>query len=50
LIGTVKLRSLGVVDDDLDPLVEVAMVDPCIATNPKLPMPREVKAIYARAL
>jgi alcohol dehydrogenase class IV len=50
LIGVLKLRSLGIADDDLDALVEVAMVDPCIATNPKLPTPSEVRAIYVRAL
>lgn len=50
LIGTVKLRSLGISGDDLEALVEVAMVDPCIATNPKMPTPAEVMAIYARAL
>jgi alcohol dehydrogenase class IV len=50
LIGTVKLRTLGIVEDDLPALVEVALADPCIVTNPRVPVAEDVKALYARAL
>jgi alcohol dehydrogenase class IV len=50
LIGTVPLRSLGIGEDDLQVLAAVAMGDPCIVTNPRVPKASEVKALYARAL
>jgi alcohol dehydrogenase class IV len=50
LIGTVGLRSLGIREEDLQALSAVAMVDPCVVTNPRVPNADEVKALYARAL
>jgi len=44
------LKSLGVASDDLDALAKNAIVDPCLATNPRQPQLEDIRKIYENAL
>jgi alcohol dehydrogenase class IV len=45
-----SLRSLGVDEEILPKLAQLALKDPCIVTNPVLPTQKEMESIYAAAL
>lgn len=45
-----RLRDLGVVESDIPTVTAHAMVDACMATNPRQPTAAEVARIYAEAL
>ncbi len=44
------LGALGVRPEHLDGLVEFALHDPCMLTNPKLPTAEELRAVFLHAL
>ncbi|MFT4127718.1 MAG: iron-containing alcohol dehydrogenase [Gordonia sp. (in: high G+C Gram-positive bacteria)] len=44
------LSAFGVVADDIPGLVRNALVDACMATNPRRPTPAQVAALYREAL
>jgi alcohol dehydrogenase class IV len=46
----ISLRSLGVDEEILPKLAQLALKDPCIVTNPVLPTQKEMESIYAAAL
>lgn len=50
LIGREKLSALGIRAQDIPPLVEAALHDPCVVTNPRHPTVEEVAALYGQAL
>ncbi len=44
------LGSLGVTEADIDGLVNFALHDPCMVTNPKAPTAGDIRAVYQNAL
>ncbi len=44
------LSDLGVTQSDLAPLAQLALQDPCLATNPITPTVQEIEQIYERVL
>ncbi|KAF5075622.1 Alcohol dehydrogenase 2 [anaerobic digester metagenome] len=44
------LKDCGVSENDLDGLADVAMMDPCIVTNPRRPDKEEIMEIFKNAL
>lgn len=45
-----SLTDLGVSREDIPQLVERAMKDPCLFTNPRRPRKRDIEALYEKAL
>ena len=45
-----RLKDLGLGINDLPVLARGAMIDTCMATNPRIPTQHEIEAIYERAL
>jgi len=45
-----SLSDIGVKEEDIPPLAEKAMQDPCIATNPIIPKKSDVEEIFKNAL
>jgi alcohol dehydrogenase class IV len=50
LVDGITLGRLGIQRADVPELVEAAMTDPCIVTNPRAPSREEVEALYVAAL
>lgn len=48
--ATETLGALGVTGQNLDSLVNFALNDPCMLTNPKAPTAEELRAVYEHAL
>ncbi len=44
------LRDLGVASEDIPVLAQNALLDPCIATNPRTPSREDIAQIYESAL
>ncbi len=48
--ATATLGELGVSEANLDSLVDFALSDPCMLTNPRTPTAEELRAVYRNAL
>lgn len=48
--ATASLGELGVSEKDLDSLVDFALSDPCMLTNPRTPTAEELRAVYRNAI
>jgi alcohol dehydrogenase class IV len=45
-----RLRDRGITRSDVPALARSALADPCMATNPRAPTPRDIETIYEEAL